>query len=955
MRGARAYAHAKRVVHRDLKPANIMVGRFGAVYVMDWGVAKVLGEDGSGSPAHLDGKREARVAWRPTHRRRSTGDGSDSPMLTNDGEIIGTPAYMAHEQALGLVDEVDARADVYSTGAILYRLLSGRAPYDDGVESVTPRIQWQRLLAGPPAPLSEVAPDAPPELVSIAQRAMARDPAQRYGDMTDMAADLRAWLEGRVVRAHETGVVVEVRKWVGRNRASVTVGLLALAATCSLLVRQSLVEAGFRSRADLEQAKGALGGGVALAQVGHFNDAMSVLMPLEHRYPGPETQAALDELFRRHPCLASHSAVSEPNESVTYACFSDDGAWAITRNERSDVDAQQRVRLRLCRVPTLETSPSQPLWVWTSRPVPVGTKPVHVTPGQTVAWPFDDNTLVLDGPGHEPRYLRPGGRIHALLPTGVVGGFAVLLDDRIRLYEADGVEYVDQMFDASLSPSAVVAVLDGAVISYKRNSTDGSVLIVPLPEKSEFNIGLGSPLITHDPGDAARMVMTTQTSITTWRCEAGRVQLIGRQENSLPNRVSVPWLDEEAFDLGVSASQFDGLPLWRTGHVAARYFPDGAGRTTQPYIVAIEARALRIWVASEPRVLDPGRGGLEIARFEPNSQRLWCGGHETLTALTLGVGGTTLAQSDPLLSPIIETTSDGKSASFCGLAFDPGGAVLACARGDTKNPGVSGWVFVIPSDGGEVAKPYESSSEPGWVEFSPDHRQIALAGSGGEVDVWTYDPVTRELKDHFTLPRATERAARLSCVCYLDKQYLLASEAGSQNEFGLLRWDIYDRKAQPVQAVPHESQRAVRCLALSPDGRLLAYGGDDGLVRVMRVDSRSGTPELKFGWQREHRAHVMAVAFTQRDQTLILASADRQGGIRLWEAETGAERGVVRDTSESTNEMILSVQFSSDGGYLAASQRGGRVLLWDMDQPRRCLDGNRDCANQLLHLRAAAH
>lgn len=228
---AMAYAHSKGVLHRDLKPANVMVGRFGEVYVMDWGLVRVRG--------HED-RHDVRINEPPTgsvliesHRREDASGESGTELYTMDGDVIGTPSYMAPEQARGLLDLLDERADVYSVGAMLYRLLAGGAPYATrGGESRGILAILNDLLEGPPDPLEKIVPGLPPELVAICEKAMARKPANRYEDMRSLADDLRAFLEHRVVGAYETGAIAEARKWVTRNRplaAALAAGVLALA------------------------------------------------------------------------------------------------------------------------------------------------------------------------------------------------------------------------------------------------------------------------------------------------------------------------------------------------------------------------------------------------------------------------------------------------------------------------------------------------------------------------------------------------------------------------------------------------------------------------------------------------------------------------------------------------------------------------------------------------------
>jgi formylglycine-generating enzyme required for sulfatase activity/serine/threonine protein kinase len=235
-----AYAHEKGVIHRDLKPANVMVGSFGEVYVMDWGLARVL-RRADPHDIRLAPELRAQVSSSLTAIQTDRSDVlkkvPDSPLQTMDGDVLGTPAYMPPEQARGEIESLSARSDVYSIGAMLYHLLARQTPYE---RRGKPRNALEVLLAvhqGAPTPLHELRRDVPPELEAICDKAMARDPAQRYADTQELAEDLRAFLEGRVVKAYQTGAIVELHKWVLRNKPlAAALAAAALALIAGILV-----------------------------------------------------------------------------------------------------------------------------------------------------------------------------------------------------------------------------------------------------------------------------------------------------------------------------------------------------------------------------------------------------------------------------------------------------------------------------------------------------------------------------------------------------------------------------------------------------------------------------------------------------------------------------------------------------------------------------------------------
>ena len=274
-----AFAHSRGIIHRDLKPANIMVGEFGGVLVMDWGLAKKIGPSADAAPAP-SGKDAARIfakVWAP-EVSSIRNDASSVSFQTQDGAVIGTPHYMAPEQAAGRIAELDARTDIFALGGILCHLLVLQHPFpgtnlNEIITAILsgdfiPPAQRAKATAAvgeKPAgsarfalpPLRHLpACEVPGSLDAICRKALAHEPAARYQGVAELQVDLALFQGGFATGAENASAWTQLKLLVKRNKAA-SLGLAAVLVVGSTLGTKAIME-GRRAEREAVTAKAAL-------------------------------------------------------------------------------------------------------------------------------------------------------------------------------------------------------------------------------------------------------------------------------------------------------------------------------------------------------------------------------------------------------------------------------------------------------------------------------------------------------------------------------------------------------------------------------------------------------------------------------------------------------------------------------------------------------------------------
>jgi serine/threonine protein kinase len=333
------YAHERGVQHRDLKGTNVIVGRHGEVFLVDWGLAKARG-DGGVLVVNRSADTETRV-----------------------GDRLGTPPYMAPEQAAGAPDRVNERSDVYGLGAILYEILTGRPPFplelppDSSPQERQERIHrlYDSIQKDEPPPPRALNPGAPPALEAVCARAMHKEQTRRYDTPRHLGEEVSRWLAGEPVSAHAESWLVRAGRWANRNKPQVTAAALLLVTAATL----SVLWVTEQDRTLLKTAQANTRAALRTARAAEAESRQKAQLIAGQRDLTQETIRALDDIeqmkcyFRKSLEIAQSRAEADPGDpmvqrTLAWACANTGDFW-LRAGSPGDARALFTRRLEIAR------------------------------------------------------------------------------------------------------------------------------------------------------------------------------------------------------------------------------------------------------------------------------------------------------------------------------------------------------------------------------------------------------------------------------------------------------------------------------------------------------------------------------------------------------------------------------------------------------------------------------